>query len=597
MTNYVAPLRDMRFVLEELCAIEDVAQLPGLDEATPDLVAAVLEEASRLSEEVLAPINREGDQQGSKLIDGVVRTPDRWKEAYATFIEGGWNGAVFDPEYGGMGLPWLVNAAIQEMLHAANMSFALCPMLNQGAIESITFNASNAIKARFLPKMVAGEWTGTMDLTEPQAGSDLSAVRTRAVPSGDHYLITGQKIFITYGDHDLTENIIHLVLARTPDAPPGVKGISLFVVPKMLVGEDGSLQSANDVRCVSLEHKLGIHASPTAVLSYGDTTGAVGYLVGEENKGLAYMFVMMNLSRLAVGIQGLGVSERAYQQARTYARERVQGQPIGTAGVDHAPIIDHPDVRRMLMTMKACIEAMRAVAYTAAQSIDVARRHPDKSVREHHQNRVELLTPIVKGWCTELSIELTSLGVQVHGGMGYMEETGACQHYRDARITTIYEGTTGIQANDLVSRKIVRNGGAILREVIGEMRALDGDLASNEEPACAILRAALARGGAALSDVGDWILTASARDPRLPAAASVHILRLMGIVIGGYHMARSALAASAKLRANEGDPAFLNAKIASSRFYAEQIMPKANALLPIIVNGSDSVMAVDPSQF
>jgi acyl-CoA dehydrogenase len=597
MTTYVAPVRDIRFVLQELCALEEVAQLPGLEEATPDLVAAVLEEASRLSEEVLAPINQEGDRQGSRLIDGVVRTPDRWKEAYATFIEGGWNGAAFDPEYGGMGLPWLVNSAIQEMLHAANMSFALCPMLNQGAIEAIIFHASDDIKARFLPSMVSGEWTGTMDLTEPQAGSDLSAVRTRAEPRGDHYLISGQKIFITYGDHDLTENVIHLVLARTPDAPPGVRGISLFVVPKILVGEDGSLLGPNDMHCVSLEHKLGIHASPTAVLSYGDKTGAVGYLVGEENKGLAYMFVMMNLARLAVGIQGLGISERAYQQARDYARDRVQGQPISTVGGARATIIHHPDIRRMLMTMKAYIEAMRAVAYSAARSIDFAHRHPDEAVRAHHQGRVELLTPIVKGWSTELSIELTSLGVQVHGGMGYVEETGACQHYRDARITTIYEGTTGIQANDLVGRKIIRDRGEILRAVIAEMRALDAELATNEEPTCAVVRTALKEGLDALSKVSDWIFMEAARDPRLPIAASVHILRLMGTVIGGYQMARTLLAARARLDANEGDPEFLNAKIATARFYAEQIMPQVNALLPAIIGGSESVMLLDEDQF
>ena len=597
MTTYVAPVRDIRFILEELCAVEEVAQLPGLEEATPDLVAAVLEEASRLCEEVLAPINQEGDRQGSRLIDGVVHTPDRWKEAYATFIEGGWNGAVFDPEYGGMGLPWLVNSAIQEMLHAANMSFALCPMLNQGAIEAIIFNASDDLKARFLPRMVSGEWTGTMDLTEPQAGSDLSAVRSRAEPRGDHYLISGQKIFITYGDHDLTENVIHLVLARTPDAPPGVKGISLFVVPKILVGEDGSLLGPNDMHCVSLEHKLGIHASPTAVLSYGDKTGAVGYLVGEENKGLAYMFVMMNLARLAVGIQGLGISERAYQQARDYARDRVQGQPIGAEGGERRPIIHHPDIRRMLMTMKAYIEAMRAVAYAAARSIDFAHRHPEEAVRTHHQGRVELLTPIVKGWSTELSIELTSLGVQVHGGMGYVEETGACQHYRDARITTIYEGTTGIQANDLVGRKIIRDRGEVLRSVIEEMRALEAELASNDEPTYAVMLTALRGGLDALSEVSDWIFTEAARDPRLPTAASVHILRLMGTVIGGYHMARAVLAARAKLDANEGDPEFLNAKIATARFYAEQIMPQVKALMPTIIEGSKSAMLLEESQF
>ena len=587
----------MRFVLEDLCAADDVVQLPGLEEMSPDVVAAVLEEAGKFAQEVLSPINKLGDEKGSRLIDGVVRTPDGWKEAYTTFIEGGWNGAVFEPEYGGMGMPWLVNAAIQEMLHAANMSFALCPMLTQGAIEAITFNASDEIKARYLPKMVSGEWTGTMDLTEPQAGSDLSAVRTRAEPCGDHYLISGQKIFITYGDHDLTENIIHLVLARTPTAPPGVKGISLFVVPKILVGDDGALLGPNDVRCVSLEHKLGIHASPTAVLSYGDNTGAVGYLVGEENKGLAYMFVMMNLARLNVGIQGLGIAERAYQQAREYARERVQGQPVGIDDAKRATIIEHPDVRRMLMTMKAYVEAMRALACSAARSIDFAHRHPDAKVRSHHQGRVELLTPVVKGWCTELSVELTSLGVQVHGGMGYVEETGACQHFRDARITPIYEGTTAIQANDLVGRKILRDRGEGLRTLVEEMRSLDGELALKQDPACAALRSALNAGADALAEVGDWLIAAAARDPRLPAAASVHVLRLMGTVLGGYYMARSALAAMVKLDAGEGDLPFLSGKIATARFYAEQIMPQVAGLLPAIVNGSDSVLSLESEQF
>lgn len=597
MTDYVAPVRDMRFVMEDLCAISEMAQIPGLDDATPDVVAAVLEEAGKLAEEVLAPINRQGDQEGSRLIDGGVHTPEPWKQAYATFIEGGWNGAVFDPEYGGMGLPWLVNAAIQEMLHAANMAFALCPMLNQGAIEAITLNGSDELKARFLPKLVSGEWSGTMDLTEPQAGSDLSAVRTRAEPNGDHYLISGQKIFITYGDQDLTENIIHLVLARTPDAPPGVKGISLFVVPKILIGEDGSLRGRNDVQCVSLEHKLGIHASPTAVLSYGEQGGAVGYLVGEENKGLAYMFVMMNLSRLNVGIQGLGVSERAYQQACAYARERVQGQPVGANGDGGITIIEHPDVRRMLMTMKANIEAMRAVAYAAARSIDYAHRHPDEAVRAHHEGLVDLLTPIVKGWCTELAVELTSLGVQVHGGMGFIEETGACQHYRDARITTIYEGTTAIQANDLVGRKIIRDGGKVLGTYIGEMRALDGDLASNAAPEAAVMRTALRDGLDAVEAVASWLLDDAAHDPRLSAVASVPTLRLMGTVVGGYQMARAMVAALTRLNAGDSDTEYLTGKIATARFYAEQIMPQAHALRSIIVRGSRSALALSAGQF
>ncbi|MFO1127561.1 MAG: acyl-CoA dehydrogenase [Rhodospirillales bacterium] len=594
--TYSAPLTDMRFVLHHLCDLEDTARLPGFEEATPDLIEAVLEEASRMTAEVLAPLNQGGDLQGSRLVDGIVRTPDGWKEAYATFVEGGWNGAAFDPQYGGMGLPWVVNAALQEMVHAANMSFGLCPLLNQGAIEAVALNGSDDLKSRFLPKMVTGEWTGTMNLTEPQAGSDLGAVRTKAERQGDHYLITGQKIFITYGDHDLTKNIIHLVLARTPDAPAGVKGISLFVVPKILVADDGSLLEPNDVRCVSLEHKMGIHASPTAVLAFGDTTGAIGYLVGEENRGLEYMFVMMNYARMSVGLEGIGVAESAYQKARDYARERVQGKPIGVDGGRRAAIVHHPDVRRMLMTMKAQIEAMRAVAYTTARSIDFAHHHTDDAVRAHHRARLELLTPVIKGWSTELSVELTSLGVQVHGGMGYVEETGAAQYFRDARITTIYEGTTGIQAGDLVGRKIFRDGGRAAGALVEEIRALQSELTANDDPAWAVLRSSLGAGADALSRVIDWILAVTKGSPRLPAMASVHVLRLFGTVVGGYQMARAALAAKAQLDAGDGDPQFLTAKIVTARVYAEQIMPQVHALLPTILDGTEALMALDEEQ-
>ncbi|MBK8174042.1 MAG: acyl-CoA dehydrogenase [Rhodospirillales bacterium] len=597
MTTYAAPIRDIRFVLENLCALEDVSALPGLEEAAPDLVFAVLDEADKFASGVLAPLNQQGDHQGSRLVDGAVRTPEGWRDAYASFAEGGWNGAVFDVEYGGMGLPWLVNAAIQEMMHAANMAFALCPMLTQGAIEALVFNASDDLKARYLPKMVSGEWTGTMNLTEAGAGSDLGAVRTRAERSGDHYLISGQKIFITYGDHDLTENIIHLVLARTPDAPPGVKGISLFAVPKMMAGENGTPGKPNDVACVSLEHKLGIHASPTAVLAFGDHGGAVGYLVGEENRGLEYMFVMMNMARLVVGIQGLGVSERAYQQALQYARERIQGPPAGTDPKQRLPIFDHPDVRRMLMTMKAYTEAMRAVALTAARSIDFAHRDTDAARKAYHQGRADLLTPIVKGWLTEMSVELTSLAVQVHGGMGYVEETGVAQHFRDARITTIYEGTTAIQANDLVGRKIIRDKGKAVGVLLDEMRQLDSELATNANAACAAMRGPLASSIDALAKVVDWLLGDASRDPRLPAGAACNVLKMAGIVIGGYQMARAAVSARGRLDAGDGDPRFLEAKIATATFYAEQILPQAGALLPIIVDGTSSIMALQDDQF
>lgn len=597
MSIYAAPIRDMRFVMEELCGLEEIASLPGLEEATPDLVAAVLEEAAKVAGEVLAPINQQGDVQGSQLVDGQVVTPDGWKDAYTTFTEGGWNGAVNEPEWGGMGLPWLVNAAVQEMIHGANMAFALCPMLTQGAIEAISLNGSEELKQQFLPKMVSGEWTGTMNLTEPQAGSDLGAVRTRAERLDGHYLITGQKIFITYGDHDLTDNIIHLVLARLPDAPAGVKGISLFVVPKFILEEDGAPGRRNDVQCVSIEHKLGIHGSPTAVLSFGDNGGAVGYLVGEENRGLEYMFVMMNLERLVVGIQGLGVSEHAYQQAVAYARERIQGQPVGTNGDERLPIIHHPSIRRDLMAMRAEIEAMRAVAYAAARASDLYYRHPDEAERERNKARLDLLTPVVKGWCTERSVELTSIGVQVHGGMGYIEETGASQHFRDARITPIYEGTTAIQANDLVGRKIIRDGAKSARSLFAEMRELDGGLASNADESAAVMRAALKSAINDASAVVDWLLDVARRDPRLPAAASIKVLHVFGTLLGGYEMARALLAASRQLAAGEGDPQFLKAKVVTARFYAEQILPQTASLRGAIADASETALAFDVESF
>ena len=597
MSTYVAPIPDMRFVIEELCGLEQIAALPGLGDATPDLVAAVLEEAAKVAGEVLAPINKQGDIEGARLIDGRVISPEGWKQAYATFIEGGWNGAVNEVEWGGMGLPWLVNAAVQEMFHAANMAFALCPMLTQGAIEAISLNGSEELKQRFLPKMVSGEWTGTMNLTEPQAGSDLGAVRTRAERVDGHYLISGQKIFITYGDHDLTDNIIHLVLARTPDAPPGVKGISLFVVPKVVLDDEGTPVRPNDVACVSIEHKLGIHGSPTAVLSFGDHGGAVGYLVGEENRGLEYMFVMMNLERLVVGIQGLGISDRAYQQAVGYARDRIQGVPIGAKSDDRLPIIHHPSIRRKLMAMRSEIEAMRALAYATARASDLHDRHPDADERARNKARLDFLTPVVKGWCTERSVELTSIGVQVHGGMGYIEETGACQHFRDARITTIYEGTTAIQANDLVGRKIIRDEGRSARALLDEMRGLDEALASNTNASGPLLRAALKTG---IDDAGkavDWVLDAARRDPRQPAAASNYVLHLFGTLVGGHEMARAALAAGRRLAAGEGDPRFLTAKITTARYYAQHVLPRVSAFSRAIVDGSETVLALDTEMF
>src|SRR5512137_2642134 len=466
MSTYRAPLNEMQFVLTELAGLDQVAALPGFEEATPDVVSAILDEAAKFASNVLDPLNAGGDREGARLQDdGTVKTPAGFKDAYRQFCENGWNGLIKSSQYGGQGLPHLVGTAVEEMWHSSNLAFNLCAMLTQGAIEAIVLRGSQELKDRFLPNMVAGTWTGTMNLTEPQAGSDLAAVRTRAVPQGDGtYKLYGQKIFITYGEHDYTDNIIHLVLARTPDAPEGVKGISLFIVPKFMVNADGSLGARNDVHCVSLEHKLGIHASPTAVMAYGDHGGAIGYLVGEENRGLEYMFIMMNLARFSVGMEGVGIAERAYQRAVAYAKDRVQGRPVGAEkGAVGAKIIEHPDIRRMLMTMRAHTEAMRAVAYVTSAAMDNAHRHTDAEARRRHQAFVDFMIPIVKGCSTEIAQEVASLGIQVHGGMGYIEETGAAQHFRDARITTIYEGTTGIQANDFIGRKTARDGGAVAR--------------------------------------------------------------------------------------------------------------------------------------
>ncbi len=447
MTDYAAPLADMRFALTEIAGIDEIARLPGCEQASPDVVDAVLEEAGKLAGGVLAPLNRIGDRQASRLENGVVRTPDGFKEAYAKYVEGGWNALPFPPEHGGQGLPMALSTAVFEMWNSANMGFALCPLLNVGAVEALHAHGTQEQKQVYLPKLVSGEWTGTMNLTEPQAGSDVGALRTRAVRDGDGYRITGQKIFITYGEHDMAANIVHLVLARLPDAPPGTRGISLFLVPKFLVDADGKLGQRNDVRCVSLEHKLGIHASPTCVLAYGDNGGAVGFLIGEENRGMECMFTMMNNARLNVGLQGVAIAERAYQQARDFARQRVQSRPVTATSGDTYPIIHHPDVRRMLLSMRAQTEAMRALAYYTAGAIDRARHYPDSEARAAQQRRVDLLIPVVKAWSTDLGVEIASTGVQVHGGMGFIEETGAAQHLRDARIAPIYEGTNGIQAS------------------------------------------------------------------------------------------------------------------------------------------------------
>jgi len=597
MSQYHAPLAEMRFVMNELAGLGELAKLTGFEDATSDTVEAVLEEAARFATDVLDPLNRVGDRQGASLdASGQVTTPSGFRDAYRQFCELGWNGLSKSPDFGGQGMPRLVAAAIDEIWNAANMAFELCPMLTAGAIEAIELHGSEALKSAYLPKMVAGEWTGTMNLTEPQAGSDLAAVNAKAVPQADgSYRIFGNKIFITYGEHDYTDNIVHLVLARTPDAPPGTKGISLFVVPKFRVNEDGSLGARNDVHCVSLEHKLGIHASPTAVLAFGDNGGAVGHLVGEQNHGVEYMFVMMNLARFGVGMQGVGIGERAYQHARAYARERVQGRVVGSAkGAAPGSIAGHPDVRRMLMTMRANTEAARALGYVTAAALDHADRHESAEVRRRELAFAELMIPIVKGWSTELAQKTTYLGIQVHGGLGFIEESGAAQYLRDARITTIYEGTTGIQANDLIGRKLVRDGGKALADVVTSMRGVHLALSDAGSDELAAIGARLHAGIEALEDASRWILAHYGSDPRTVLAGAGPFLELAGVVLGGAQLARAALIAARNLGSGNGngDAAFLQAKIATARHFADHCLTLAPALRDTVVDGAAGVLAL-----
>jgi 3-(methylthio)propanoyl-CoA dehydrogenase len=596
MSDYVAPLKDMQFVLNELAGLDQVAKLPGCEDVSVELVDQILEESAKFCAEVLSPLNQPGDAEGSKWDQGKVTTPKGFIAAYKQFVEGGWNALQFPAEFGGQGLPKLVATPVMEMWKSANLSFSLCPLLTGGAIEALLLSGTDRLKQTFLPKMVEGNWTGTMNLTEPQAGSDLALVKSKAVGEGDHYRISGQKIFITYGEHDLAENIVHLVLARTPDAPEGVKGISLFVVPKFLVNADGSLGKRNDVQCASIEHKLGIHASPTAVLIYGEKEGAIGYLVGEENKGLAYMFIMMNAARFAVGLEGVAISERAYQLALGYAKERVQGRDLA-GGAKAVPIIRQPDVRRMLMSMKAQTEAMRALAYVVAAAMDIAHRDPDAGLRAKHQAFADMMIPVVKGWSTENCIEVASTGIQVHGGMGYVEETGAAQLLRDARITTIYEGTTAIQANDLVGRKMAREGGATAKEVVKAMRVVEGELAQAQGEDMAAIRAGLAAGVKAVEECASWIVATYAGDIKAVHAGSVPFLKLMGIVCGGWQMARAALVAQKRLAAKQGDSTFYQGKIATARFYADHILAQAPGLRNTVMRGAAGVMALSEEQF
>jgi alkylation response protein AidB-like acyl-CoA dehydrogenase len=595
MNAYRAPLTEMRFVMAELAGLADVASLPGFHDASEDVVGAVLDEAARFASGILDPLNRVGDREGARLAaDGSVATPPGFKEAYRQFCELGWNGLAKNPEFGGQGMPQLVATAVDEMWNAANMAFELCPMLTAGAVEAIERNASDAIKRKYLPRMIGGDWTGTMNLTEPQAGSDLGAVRTKAVLQSDGtYRLYGSKIFITYGEHDYGGNIVHLVLARTANAPAGTKGISLFVVPKFLVRDDGSAGGRNDVRCVSLEHKLGIHASPTAMLSFGERDGAVGELVGEEHRGLEYMFVMMNLARFGVGMQGVGIADRAYQLASDYARERVQGRPAGAAkNGSAAPIAGHPDVRRMLMTMRAYTEAARALGYVTAAALDRASRHPDPATRHREMAFAELMIPIVTGWSTVVAQRVTYLGLQVHGGMGYIEETGAAQYARDARITTIYEGTTGIQANDLVGRKIVRDEGQALAAALMQAREVQATLEGSGDETLMPIGSRLKAGIEALDDARRFVVEHYKRHARTVLVGSVPLLELAGVVFGGAQLGRAAAIAAAKVAAGHGDTRFLLAKMATALHFADHVLTQAPGLRDTVVHGAAGALAL-----
>ena len=602
MADYSAPLDDIRFVLRHIAKLGEVADLEGYEHADVETVEGVLDECARFMEEVIAPLNRVGDLQGSvhdpETLE--VRTPDGFIEAYKAYVDAGWGGVPFPEAYGGGNFPWLVGIAMQELMTASNEAFSMAPLLTQGAIDAIIAHGDETQKETYLPKMVSGEWTGTMNLTEPEAGSDVGALRTKAVPNpnGDgSFLISGQKIFISFGEHDMADQIVHLVLARLPDAPPGTKGISLFIVPKFLLNDDGTPGEKNDVTCVSIEHKMGIKASPTCVLAYGDNSdGAVGYLIGGENKGMRAMFTMMNQARLSVGLQGLAVGDRAYQDARQYAMERVQGRAPGSEG-EHT-IVEHPDVRRMLLTMKANLEALRALIYYTAAGIDVAHHHPDEVVRERTQERVDLLIPIDKGWGTDLGVEITSLAIQVYGGMGYVEETGVAQHYRDARIAPIYEGTNGIQAMDLVGRKLPMRGGAAVMDFIADLEETSKKLEAAGDDFAAI-KAGLDGGIAALRETTSWIMEHGLADVRHALAGATPYMRLFGIVTGGWLLAEEALVAAELQSGDGGDfsDEFLSAKATTARFYATQILPQAAGLVGSVTAGFEDLLALDPAQF
>jgi alkylation response protein AidB-like acyl-CoA dehydrogenase len=595
--SYVAPIKDMLFNIQHLAQIEKIAQMPGFEDAGFDTAQAVLEEAAKFNEGVLAPLNWEGDKNPSSWKDGVVTATPGFKEAFHQFREAGWQGLQHPVEFDGQGLPKTIGSAVGEMQNAANLSFALCPLLSDGAIEALLTAGSDELKAIYLGKLISGQWTGTMNLTEPQAGSDLALVRTRAEPLPDgSYKVFGTKIYITWGEHDMAENIVHLVLARVQGAPEGVKGISLFVVPKFMVNTDGSLGARNDVHCVSIEHKLGIKASPTAVLQFGDHGGAIGYLVGQENRGLEYMFIMMNAARYGVGVQGIAIADRAYQKAVQFSKDRVQSRPVDGSMAASAPIIHHPDVRRMLMTMRAYIEGCRAMASVAASAYDAAHHHTDAEVRKVNQTFYEFMVPLVKGYSTEMSLEVTSLGVQVHGGMGFIEETGAAQYYRDAKILTIYEGTTAIQANDLVGRKTARDGGQTAKGIATQIEATEADLlASGTADALAVAKR-LAAARVAFLDVVAFVAGNTKASPNAVFAGSVPYLMLAGNVMAGWQLARSLLVAQTQIAAGN-EVAFMQAKITTARFYADHMLTKAAGMRDSIVEGADSVTALPLDAF
>ena len=593
MSDYQAPLKEMQFVINELADLPRISALPVFEDATPDLVEAVLEQAGILANEVFSPLNQPGDEHGTFIENGEVVSPPGFADAYRQFVENGWQGIAKPPEFEGQGLPFLVHSCVSEMWNSANLSLALCPLLTSGAIEAIHTHATDELKQQYLCKMISGEWSGTMNLTEPQAGTDLAAVRTRAERDGDKYRIKGQKIYITWGEHQLADNIIHLVLARLPDAPEGVKGISLFLVPKFLPDADGNPGERNDLKVVSVESKLGIHASPTCVMSYGDNEGAIGYLVGEEHNGLACMFTMMNNARLEVGMQGVSLSERAYQRALAYARERVQGYAHGQQG--RVAIIHHPDVRRMVMQMRAITEAGRAMAYVTAAETDLAHHAESGEDPSWHQRRVDLFVPIVKGWCTEMAQEVTYLGVQIHGGMGFIEETGAAQYMRDARIVTIYEGTTGIQALDLMGRKIMRDKGRAIGEYIAELRDFEKSLAAHTGDINRIAEQ-FSQALNHLEDTTQWFLQNAFEKPHLAGAVGNNFQLLIGNVAGGWLMARAAIAAQTAIENGSTDRFYVN-KIRTALFFAEQVLPRCDSLSRIVKSGDNSIMAIGADDF